>query len=73
MANDGRSHNPLVVLRQCHKCGAIDSGLDPTVAISYDVTADSCEKCGWRKKSAIETLVVSGNMLEIDMTMPEED
>lgn len=51
MANEervaGGSPNPLVTLRQCHKCGAIDSGLDLTVAISYDVTADSCEKCGW--------------------------
>ena len=40
-----RSPNPLVTLRQCHKCGAIDSGLDLTVERSYEVTADSCEKC----------------------------
>ena len=42
-----RSPNPLVKLRQCHKCGAIDSGLDLTVKTSYEVTAESCEKCGW--------------------------
>ena len=41
------SPNPLVTLRQCHKCGAIDSGLDLTVKKNYEVTADSCEKCGW--------------------------
>ena len=41
------SPNQLVTLRQCHKCGAIDSGLDLTLSKSYEVTADSCEKCGW--------------------------
>jgi len=41
------SPNPLVTLRQCHKCGAIDSDLDLTLSKSYEVTADSCEKCGW--------------------------